>query len=82
MDYEERFIFLYTCTYYNDEGQECKECGMIYGTDYKDVFNQINTMYGDDLVHLDIKSMDAYAHLRFDPKHLAYITTLVEEQNY
>lgn len=82
MEYEDKFIYTYTATYYNTEGHEAKECGIIYAADYKDVFDQINVMYGDDLVHINIKSAQAYAPLRFEPKHLAYIITLVEEQNY
>lgn len=82
MEYEDKFIYTYTATYYNTEGHETEECGIIYAVDYKDVFDQINVMYGDDLVHINIKNMDAYAPLRFEPKHLAYITALVEERNY
>lgn len=82
MEYEDKFIYTYTATYYNTEGHEAEECGMIYATDYKDVFNQIAVMYGDELVNVDIKSHNSYAHLQFDPKHLAYITALIEEQNY
>lgn len=83
MDYTECFIFLYTCTYYCDEdGHEKEECGMIYAEDYKDVFNQIAVLYGDDLVNISIKSKDNYSPMRFDPKHLSYIEALIEENNY
>lgn len=82
MDYTERFIFLYTCTYYDDEDQKKEECGMIYGTDYKEVFHELTVMYGDDLIDVSITEKDAYAHLRFDPKHLAYITALIDEMSY
>lgn len=77
---EEKFIFTYTATYYDIDGHEREECGLIYATDYKDVFNQIVEFYGDDLMHINIKSHDNFANLRFDPKHLAYITALIEEQ--
>lgn len=82
MEYEDKFIYTYTATHYNTSGNATDECGMLYGTDYKDVFNQINDLYGDELINIEIKSMDAYTPLRFDPKHLAYITALIEEQNY
>lgn len=82
MDYEDKFIYTYTATYYNTEGHEAEECGMIYATDYKDVFNQIAVMYGDELVNVDIKSCDNYSPLRFNPKHLPYIEALIQENNY
>lgn len=83
MKYEDRFIFTYTATYYdNAENCEKDECGILYGTDYKDIFNQLAELYGDELVNIKIKSHDAYAPLRFTPKHLIYITELIDEMSY
>lgn len=80
---EDKFVFTYTATYYNSvEEREKDECGIIYGTNYKDVFNQIIDLYDDDLVNINIKSQDSYSPLRFDPKHLSYIEALIREQNY
>lgn len=79
---EDTFIFLYTADYYDSEGHTKTECGMIYATDYKNVFNQLTNMYGDDLQNINIESIDSFAHLRFDPKHLPFIKALAEEINY
>lgn len=79
---EENWIYLYKAKFMNIDEKEADECGIIYAHDYKDALNQIFDIYGDDLIDLDIKSKDASACLKFDPKHYAYIEALVEESPY
>lgn len=74
------FIYLYTATFFDPDGAELTECGLLYATSYKDALAQIGLQYGDDLIHLDITIKDAYAPFTFDPSHLPYITALIKEE--
>lgn len=83
---EERFVFLYKATFNSwDEKDHCidkNEYGLIYATGYKDVFNQLNDMYGDDLIDISIWSMDCYAPLRFNESEFHIMKSICEKNAY
>lgn len=77
----ESFVYLYTATCHDLEDKEATECGLLYGTSYADIFSQINSYYGEDLISLNVEIIDKYAPLTFSANKLPIIKSLLLEDN-
>lgn len=76
----DKFVFMYKCTYYDCDLKEQHDCGIITAENYTEVFEVLTETYSDDLITLNIESIDAYAQpIRIDEKHYDYFKAVIEE---
>lgn len=72
---EEKFVYLYKATFYDENITERKEGGIIIAASYADALAQIAAYYENDLIDLYTEAIDSYYPMTF---HLDQYETIKE----